>query len=81
MKQNQSNQDLAGVNQLLTEVSERNHLKNDAALCHFLRVAPPVISKMRHGHLPIGDSMILKMHELGGMDVFYIRRLLAGQAD
>lgn len=38
--------------------------KNDAALSRQLEVAPPVISKIRHKRLPIGDSLLVKIHEL-----------------
>jgi len=27
-------------------------------------VAPPVISKIRHGRLPIGASLLIRMHEV-----------------
>jgi len=67
------------VNRLLDEARARNQLKNDAALSYFLRVAPPVISKLRSGMLKTGPSMILKLHEIAGMDIIYIRRVLAGE--
>ena len=43
------------VNRLLKELN----VKNDAALSRALEVAPPVISKLRHGKLNIGDSMLV----------------------
>ena len=50
-------------NKLLDALIERMHLKNDAALSRALDVAPPVISKIRHGKLPVGASMLIRMHE------------------
>jgi len=41
-------------NRLLDTLIERLRLKNDAALSRALEVAPPVISKIRHGRLPVG---------------------------
>lgn len=49
--------------ELLDEVIRHQQLKNDAALARLLEVAPPVISKIRHGRLPIGASMLLRIHE------------------
>ncbi|WP_425402740.1 hypothetical protein [Janthinobacterium psychrotolerans] len=39
-------------------------LKNDAALSRALEVAPPVISKIRHGRLPVGATLLIRMHEV-----------------
>lgn len=47
--------------------------KNDAHISRDLMVAPPVISKIRNGHLPVGDSFILAIHERYGVDVKIIR--------
>lgn len=69
-------QDVDGINKLFSEVCEKNSLKNDAALSFFLHVAPPVISKMRHGKLPMGPSMMLRLHELGGLEIAHIRKML-----
>jgi hypothetical protein len=40
---------IAGPNYLLDVLLQRHELKNDAALAVALAVAPPVISKVRHG--------------------------------
>jgi len=37
-----------------------HQLKNDAALSRLYEVAPPVISKMRTGKLPVGDSFVIR---------------------
>ena len=65
------------VNQLLDDVLEKQSLKNDAALSRIIAEKPPVISKLRHGHLPFGSRMILKFHETFGMPVSEIRERLA----
>lgn len=65
------------ANKLIDALIALNGLKNDAALSRLLEVAPPVISKMRWGTLPVGASFILKAHELGGMLVADVRKLLA----
>lgn len=54
-------------NGLLDEVSDMLNVKNDAALSRALNVAPPVISKLRHGHLKFGYTMLGKCHEAAGI--------------
>lgn len=63
-------------NRLLDALVEKLHLKNDAALCRRLEVAPPVISKIRHGRLPVGASMLIRMHEETGLTIRELRDLM-----
>ncbi len=49
---------------LLDAVTAKLGLKNDAALSRALDVAPPVISKIRHGRLPVGATLLIRMHEV-----------------
>ena len=57
------------VNALLDAIINRQKLKNDAQLCRLLEIQPPVISKLRHGHLPIGASLLIRIHEETGMSI------------
>lgn len=66
-----------GTNRLLDRVMASQNLKNDAALSRALGVAPPVVSKLRNGVLPVGPSLVLKIHERFGMAVKEIRAVLA----
>ena len=61
---------------LLDAMLEKLQLKNDAALCRALEVAPPVISKIRHRRLPVGASMLIRMHEVTDMSVAQLREIL-----
>lgn len=63
-------------NHLLDTLIDKLHLKNDAALCRALEVAPPVISKIRHRRLPVGASMLIRMHEVSAMSVRELRDLM-----
>lgn len=65
---------------LLDKVMEMAGLKNDAALARYLEVAPPVISKIRHNRMLVGDSLILKFHEIAGMTLPEIRKFIGGSA-
>lgn len=67
------------TNTLLDHLRSLGKLKNDAALARTLHVAPPVISKLRHGTLPLGDTLIIRMHETLGMAVRDIK-FMAGVA-
>jgi hypothetical protein len=68
----------AGYNpdNLLNTMLERLELKNDAALSRALEVAPPVISKIRHRRLPVGASMLIRMHEVSNLSVRELREIL-----
>ena len=63
-------------NQLLDTLIERMRLKNDAALSRALEVAPPVISKIRHGKLPVGASMLIRMHEVSDLSIKDLQNLM-----
>ena len=64
--------------QLFDKLIAEHDLKNDAGLARALDVAPPVISKHRRRSMPIGDSMILRIHETFDMPVRAIRAEIAG---
>jgi hypothetical protein len=63
-------------NNLLDELISRLELKNDAALSRALEVAPPVISKIRHRKLPVGASLLIRMHEVSALPVSELRFLM-----
>jgi hypothetical protein len=63
-------------NHLLDILLGKLQLKNDAALARLLEVAPPVISKIRHGKLPVGASMLIRMHEVSGLSIRDVRDLM-----
>jgi len=63
-------------NRLLDTLLERMNLKNDAALSRALEVAPPVISKIRHRRLPVGASLLIRMHEVSEMSIRELRDLM-----
>lgn len=65
---------------LLDHLLERCKLKNDAALARHFEVAPPVLSKLRHNRMPVGDSFILKCIEIVGMTAPEIRAYIGGRA-
>jgi plasmid maintenance system antidote protein VapI len=72
----QMNQPNYNPNHLLDSLIEKMKLKNDASLSRLLEVAPPVISKIRHRRLPVGASILIRMHEVTGLSVSELRDLL-----
>lgn len=63
-------------NKLLDNVIQRLNLKNDASLSRLLEVAPPVISKIRHNRLPVGASLLVRIHEVTGLSIKELREIL-----
>ncbi len=63
-------------NNLLDSLRDIMQLKNDAALSKALEVAPPVLSKIRHRRLPVGASMLIRMHEVSGLSIRDLRVLM-----
>ena len=67
-------------NKLLDTLIEKMNLKNDAELCRVLEVQPPIISKIRHHRLPVGASLLIRMHELTDMPIRDLRALMGDTA-
>jgi hypothetical protein len=63
-------------NRLLDTLLQNLRLKNDAALSRLLEVAPPVISKIRHHRLPVGASLLIRMHEVSELSIKDLRYLM-----
>ena len=63
-------------NRLLDSLLQNMQLKNDAALSRMLEVAPPVISKIRHHHLPVSASVLMRMHEVTNISIRDLRFLM-----
>jgi hypothetical protein len=66
-------------NAVLDAIIEKLNLKNDAALSRALEVAPPVISKIRHRTLPIGATILLRMHEVSEFSIRELKALMGVQ--
>ncbi len=76
-----ASQDSYNPSRLLDTLRERMQLKNDAALSRALEVAPPVISKIRHRALPVGASMLIRMHEVTQLSIRELRDLMGDRRD
>lgn len=63
------------INRFIDYLISEFGLKNDAALARTLKVAPPVVSKLRTGKLSLGATLILFIHEELGVSVSDIRAI------
>lgn len=63
-------------NRMLNAVIERLKLKNDAALCRVLEIQPPIVSKIRHGRVAVGASILIRLHEETGLNVRELREMM-----
>jgi hypothetical protein len=66
---------------VLDAIIAKLKLKNDAALSRALEVAPPVISKIRHRTLPIGATILLRMHEVSDFSIRELKALMGNPAN
>lgn len=74
---NTTNPGSGGAAQLFDTLLAQQKLKNDAALCRAAGIGPPLLSKMRNGHLPVSAEVMLRLHEAFGMPFATQRQLMA----
>lgn len=63
-------------NRFLDAVLNELKLTTDAALALRLEVAAPVISNIRHKKLPIGATLLLRIHDETGLSIKELRQLM-----
>jgi hypothetical protein len=68
-------------NRLLDAIIEKLELRNDAALSRVLAVEAPVISKIRHGKLPVGGVLLIRMHEACNLTIRELRDIMGDRRD
>ncbi len=66
---------------LLDAIIKHLGIRNDAALSRRLEVAPPVISKIRRRILPIGATLLIRIHEETGWTIEEIRSKMGDNRD
>lgn len=81
MKSSLNPSQIARNNDLMDKLILSMSLKNDAGLARVLEVAPPVISKIRHGHLPVGATLLISAHEESGLSIKSMKAILNSATD
>ena len=66
-------------NPLLDALIVRLQLKNDAALCHALDVARPVLALIRKRVIAVGAWLLQRMAEITDLSVADLRRMMGDQ--
>lgn len=65
---------------LLDALLRQMQLRSDAALARALEIMPPVLSKIRHRKMPVGASILVRMHIVSELSVRELYALLFGEA-
>jgi len=68
-------------NKLLDALIDMMQLKNDAALSRRLGVARSIISNIRCGRLPVGASMLVRMHDESGISIKELRAIMGDRRE
>ena len=61
---------------LLDTLQATLKLKNDAALSRMLGLSAPVISKIRHRQIPVGASVLIRIHGVTALSIAVLRGLM-----
>lgn len=61
---------------LLDTLTDKLILKSDAALARTLGVSAPNLSKVRSGRVPVSATLLIRMHEMCGLDIAELRTLM-----
>jgi hypothetical protein len=63
-------------NFLIDALIDELNLKSDSELSDALELPPPVIFKIRYGRLPVGASLLVRMHEVSALSIRELRDLM-----
>lgn len=61
---------------LLDALTKRLQLRNDAMLARILGINAPLLSKIRTRKSPVSAALLIRMHEVCGLQVRELRRLM-----
>lgn len=61
---------------LLDKIRQQLALKNDAALACELKISACNLSKVRNGKMPVGASILVRIHDATGLSLNQIRELM-----
>lgn len=64
------------ANKVIDLVKDKTGVVSDAALCRLLDVKPSFISKIRHEHIPLGATMLVKLNEVSGIPIRDMKQAL-----
>lgn len=62
--------------EFIDAILAKGRIKNDAELSRLLEMAPPVISKLRHGRMPVGATVLIAINEVTDIPVREMKAML-----
>jgi hypothetical protein len=65
--------------QLFDTLLHDQGFRTDAELASAIGIEPHNLSRLRHGHRPVSDGMVLRIHELSGWAIRDIKGVLGMQ--
>lgn len=57
-------------------IKTRAELRTDAELCTYLQLRAPQVSNFRSNHLAIGDRILMRFHEITGVEIKEMKQRL-----
>lgn len=66
---------------LLNQLRHDFKIKRDVELAVLLKISPPLLSKIRNSAIPIGTSLLVRIHELTGLPINTIRYKMGDMRD
>lgn len=62
--------------QLFDAIMQEKRFRTDAELAEEIGIEPANLSRLRHGHRPVSDGMVLRIHEVTGWGIRDIKGAL-----
>jgi plasmid maintenance system antidote protein VapI len=68
---------MSGAAQLFDAILHEKGIRTDGELAEEIGIEPTSLSRLRHGHRPVSDGVILRVHEMTGWSIHDIKVALA----
>lgn len=70
-----------GPSHLLDSLVEKLALRNDASLAKMLAVGASTLSRIRNNRIAVSAATLIRMHEICGLEISELRRLMGDRRD
>ena len=67
---------MSGAAQLFDAILHEKGIRTDGELAEEIGIEPTSLSRLRHGHRPVSDGVILRVHEMTGWSIRDIKAAL-----
>lgn len=69
--------DTAGANRLIDHALVQLNCHSDQQLCNRIGITPAMLSQMRMGRRPLGDSMLVRLHLALDTHIFDLFKIMS----